>query len=101
MFSIDTALGEIIVVELNNALDFTDTMEHSLLYTSQARDNGVEINDVPTKFKELSRFDVKFVEEGTSVLLQRNEPTPYIPIKYPMCEKLNECICVELTSYND
>ena len=34
IFSTDTNLGEIIIVELNNTLDFTDTMEHSLLYTN-------------------------------------------------------------------
>ena len=50
MFSLFTSLGETIVVELNNALDFTNTMGHSLLCTNQARENGVKINDISTRY---------------------------------------------------
>ena len=39
--------GKGYILELNNFLDFTNTMDHSLLCPMQARVNGVEINDVP------------------------------------------------------
>ena len=100
IFTTYTALGETIVVKLNNALDLTDTMEHSSLCTDQVKEYGVEIDDVPTKYKESSIFDVNFVEEGPYVPLQINGPTSYTPIKYSMDEKLNECRHIELTSYN-
>ena len=40
-FSTETIYGETIVVELNHALNFTKSMEHSLLCVNQARENGV------------------------------------------------------------
>ena len=101
MFSIDTSLGERIVEELNNDLDFTDTVKHSLLCTNEAKGNGVEINDVPIRYKESSRFDVKFVQKGTSVPLQMNGPTSYIPMRHSTGKELNKCRYVELTSYNE
>ena len=101
IFSTFTALRQTIVVELNNALDYTDTMEYSLLCTNKARENGVEINDVPIKYNESSRFDVNFAEEGIYVLLQMNEPISYIAMRYPMDEELNECRHVELTIYKE
>ena len=45
--AVDTDEGKTYILELNNFLNFTNTMEHSLLCPMQARINGVEINDVP------------------------------------------------------
>ena len=47
-FAIDSGDGNSAVIHVNNALDFTDTMEHSILCTNQVRINGTVINDVPS-----------------------------------------------------
>ena len=72
-----------------------------MLYTNQARENGVKINDVIIKYNEPSRFDMNFVEEGTSILLPMNKLTPYISMRYSTYDKLNERRHVELASYNE
>ena len=101
MFTTYTTLGEIIVVELNNALDFTDILEYGWLCTNQTRENGVDINEIIIKNKKSSSFDVNFVEEGISILLQMNKPTSYILMRHSTDEDFNECRHVVLISYNE
>ena len=50
--AIDTNNGKSYILELNNFLDFTKTMDHSLLYPVQARTNGMLINDVPRNLSQ-------------------------------------------------
>ena len=47
MFSCDTPTGQTYILEANQALDFSDTMENSLLYTNQARAHGMVVDNVP------------------------------------------------------
>ena len=46
-FAHDTKDGRSFILNLNQCLNFTDGMEHSLLCPNQARDNGVIVDDVP------------------------------------------------------
>ena len=46
-FSHDTTDGRSYVLHINQSLDFTNSMEHSLLCPNQARINGLIVDDVP------------------------------------------------------
>ena len=83
MLSTYSTLVELMSIKLTNALDFTDTMENNVLCTNQTRENRVEINNVPTKQNDSSKFDVNFVEEKMYAPLQMNGPTPYTLMIYP------------------
>ena len=100
-FTSETIDGESIVVELNHALDFTKSMEHTLLCTNQARDNGVLIEDTPPQYSPSSVFGLQFPEEDIFLPLQEHGPTAYIPMRYPTDEELATCRHVELTNYDD
>ena len=49
LFKYENCEGDQYVLEVNQCLDFTTTMNHSILCTNQARHNGVIINDVPRR----------------------------------------------------
>ena len=48
----------------NQALDLTELMHNSILYTNQARHNGVIINDIPKVIDESSTQSIMFPMEG-------------------------------------
>lgn len=47
-FAIEDSKGHSYILKLNKALDFSASMEHSILCTNQARYNNVIVDDVPT-----------------------------------------------------
>lgn len=60
IFATYTITGETIIVELNQALDFTKVICYSLLYVNQARYNRVIVDDVPKEYDNfrLSTFSI-------------------------------------------
>ena len=70
------------ILEINNALDFTNAMEHSLLCPMQARLNGVKINDVPTSLDLNSTQSIIF-PNGSDIPIHYHGPIPYINVRYP------------------
>ena len=50
--------GDKYILELNQCLDFTETMMHSILCTNQARHAGILINDVPRVCDPTSTQDI-------------------------------------------
>ena len=71
-FATQTSEGETVILILNNSLDFTHNMEHSLLCTNQARSNGVVVDDVPFELdhKGSSSYSIFFPEMGVSIPLK-------------------------------
>ena len=59
----DTLDGQTYILDINEALDFTDTMETSLLCTNQARAHGVVIEDVPRFFDNISFHSISFPDD--------------------------------------
>ena len=66
----DTIDGETYILDINQALDFTETMENSLICTNQARAHGVNIEDVPKFFDSNSRHSIYFPEDDVELPLQ-------------------------------
>lgn len=85
------------ILELNNALDFTKTMEHSLLCPMQARINQVQIDDVPKFIDPKSSQCITF-EDGSSIPIYFHGPIPYIYTRYPTDQDLNSYHWLSLTS---
>ena len=100
-FSTETIYGETIVVELNHALNFTKSMEHSLLCVNQARENGVRVNDVPKNFDPRSSFNIYFPEDEISLPLHRHGPNAYVHMRYPSDEDLKICLRVEMMDIDE
>ena len=59
LFKYENCEGDQYVLEVNQCLDFSTTMTHSILCTNQARHNGVIINDVPKRCDGNSTQDVR------------------------------------------
>ena len=54
-FAYDSDDGQTYIIEVNQCLDFSETMEHSLLCTNQARINGVVIDECPKSLDPTGR----------------------------------------------
>ena len=86
------------ILQLNNFLNFTDSMDHSILCPMQARMNGVVIDDVPTVLDNKSSQSIIFPGVEDSVKIQYHGPIPYIPIRYPTDDDMNNYTWINLTS---
>ena len=99
-YAYDTEEGEVYILRVNHTLDFTTTMDNSILCTNQARSNGVIIDDVPQLFdtRGTSTQSAIFPETNTSIPIDFNGPVPFLPIRSPTNEELSTCKHLELTS---
>ena len=97
-FACDTDDGRIYIVHINQCLDFTGSMEHSILCTNQSRITGVIINDVPRVIDHESSQSIKFPDNGISLPLEMVGPVPYLAVRYPTDEDLETSPHLELTS---
>ena len=93
----DTIDGQTYILDINQALDFTETMENSLLCTNQARVHGVVIEDVPKFFDNNSCHSISFPDDGVELPLLLHEPVSYLPVRYPTEEELTSCRHLELS----
>ena len=71
-FAWDSNEGETYIIHLNQALDFTKSMEHSILCPNQARCNNVIIDDIPLHLdhRELSTHLIIFPDESVNLPLE-------------------------------
>ena len=98
-FAYDTDQGQTYILEVNQALDFRDSMEHSLLCPNQARIHGVTIEDVPPFLDPsgLSTHSITFPTEDISLPLLMNGPISYLPVRLPTDLELDECQHLQLS----
>ena len=75
--------GQEYLLEMNRALDFTETMTNSILCTNQARHNGVMVNDIPRIIDQNSPQCITFPESNIHLPLQMRGPVPILPISKP------------------
>ena len=99
-FAYDSDDGKTYIVELNQCLDFTKTMKHSLLCPNQARINGVVIDDCPTAldYHQRSTHSIYFPESEVRLPLLSKFPISFLPVRKPTEEELEFCQRLELTS---
>ena len=98
-FAYDNDEGQTYILEINQALDFSKSMEHSLLCPNQARVHGTIISDVP-KFLDstnTSTHSVTPASTNVEIPLSMYGPISYIPVRYPSDEELDQCEHLILT----
>ena len=97
--AVDTKEGKSYILELNNFLNFTDSMDHSLLCPMQARTNGVIINNIPRNLcpDEADSQCIHFPVEKVRIPIEFHGPILYLPIRYPSDSDINEFQWLTLT----
>ena len=102
-FAYDTDDGHTYIIEINQCLDFSDTMEHSLLCTNQARMNGIVIDDCPVALDPTghSTHSIYFPNEDVRLPLLSKFPISFLPVRYPSTIELDTCMTLSLTSTDD
>lgn len=102
-FAYDTPDGNTYILEVNQALDFTSTMEHSLLCTNQSRIHGVVVDDVPKSLDPYNRstHSIYFPDKEIRCPLLMHGPVSFLPVRYPTDEEMDFCPRLELTSVED
>lgn len=102
-FAYDTEDGQTYIIEVNQCLDFSSTMEHSLLCTNQARINGVVVDDCPTALDPTGRstHSIYFPEEDKRLPLLSKFPISFLPVQRPLNKELDNCPTLCLTSADE
>ena len=90
--------GQEFLLEVNQALDFTNSMTHSILCTNQARHNGVLIHDIPRVIDKDSNQCISFPDEGVTLPLLMHGPVPILPVTKPQKGDLKLLPRLQLTS---
>lgn len=95
----DTTDGRTFILEINQALDFTDSMQHSLLCTNQSRFHGVVVDDIPTflDYNKRSTHSIYFPTEDIRLPLDMHGPISFLPVRYPTDDELDTCLHLELS----
>ena len=101
--AVDLENGSGIILELNNFLDFTESMEDSILVPMQARLNGIIIDDIPASLcpHRRSTQSVYIPELKLRIPILFNGPIPYFKIRYPTDTDMEEYQWVSLTNISD
>lgn len=105
-FTYECGDGQCYVIEVGQALDFSQSMEHSLLCTNQARINRVIVDDVPKSLdlRGTSTHSIIFPDEGEdgiSLPLLMHGSVSYLPVRHPTDVELDECKRLTLTGLDE
>ena len=85
------------ILEFNNALDFTNSMEHSLLCPMQARINQVVIEDAPRSLVPTSSQSLTFPTDEY-IPIHFHGPIPFFHMRYPTQYDMDNYQWLSLTS---
>ena len=101
--AVDRPDGGGYILELNNFLDFTTSMNDSILVPMQARHNNVVIDDVPKGLCYHGTSTQSLFVPGTDVKIpiSFHGPIPYVHIRYPSDTDLDTYEWVEITSSSE
>ena len=99
--AIDLPDGETYILRLNHALDFTQSMNHSILCTNQSRMHGIKINDVPQLCEHNSQQNIIIPTAHSTLPIQFHGPVPYIHVRHPTDAECAECDSFDITSPDD
>ena len=103
VIAVDKDDGGGYILELNNFLNFSDSMNDSILVPMQARQNGVVIDDVPKElcYHGVSTQSLFIPDKNITIPIEFNGPIPYIKARYPNDRDLDEYEWVQLTSTSE
>ena len=98
-FAYDSPDGETLILKMNQCLDFTNGVTNSLLCTNQARANGIIVNDVPKvlDIANTSTQSIIFPDSKYHLPLLFRGPIPFLRVRKPSKQELEECTELELT----
>ena len=84
-YAVDTEDGLTYIVNVNQSLDFTSSMSHSLLCVNQARMNNVQVDNVPLSLGPSGRstHSIYFREENVQLPLSLHGSVSYLPVRFP------------------
>ncbi len=84
-FAFDAADGQLYILHHHYGLDFSATMEHSILCTNQSRSSGIIVDDVPTCFdaRGEATHSIHFPNQGISLPLRLHNAVSYLHVRYP------------------
>lgn len=96
--------GKTIILILNQCLDFSNNMRHSLLCTNQVRSNGIIVDDTPKLIDVLQRSHQAIIvpqddEDDIHIPISLHGPVPFIPVRKPTKDEFHSCEHVILTSF--
>ena len=99
-FAYDKSDGETIILRINQCLDFSESMNHSLLCTNQVRSNGIIVDDTPQMIDVLNKSQQAIIipNHDLSIPIKMKGPVPYIPVCKPTENKIKNCECITLTN---
>ena len=99
-YAADTAEGQTYIVNVNQSLDFTSSMNHSLLCVNQARMNNVTVDDIPPSLDPTGRstHSIYFKDEDVRLPLSLHGSISYLPVRFPSDEEMDQCLHLDLTS---
>ena len=90
--------GQEYLLEVNQALNFINSMTNSILCTNQVRHNGVIVNDIPRAIDQQSPQCVTFPSENVHIPLTMKGPVPVIPVMRPTEIEVQTLPRLQLTS---
>lgn len=98
-FAIDLPDGGTYILHINNALDFSDSMEHSILCTNQTRHKGLIVDDVSpiVDVTNTSTHSVYFPSHDVRLPLYMFGPVSHLRVQYPSDQDLTNCDHLHLT----
>ena len=76
--------GEEYLLEVNQALNFTNSMTNSILCTNQAKHHGVIVNDILRVIDKQSPQCIRFPSEDIHLPLIMKGPVPVNPVLKPI-----------------
>jgi hypothetical protein len=103
-YAYDAPTGEIFILVVNNSIYMGEKMEDSLLCPNQSEENGVRIDLRPKMYypEEATAQTISVMTEPPHLFpLRHHGPLPYIPIRRPTEEEMQDCVHLELTSRDD
>ena len=97
--AIDKDDGTGLIIELNNFLNFTDSMTDSILVPMQARLNNVIVNDLPSSLcpYKKSTQSIIFRESNFEIPIEFNGPIPFFRARFPTDMDMDTYPWVSLT----
>jgi len=98
--AVDTDDGNSYILELNHFLDFTNSMENTILVPMQARINGVTIDDVPKTLcpHNMLSESIYFIDEDIRIPIEYHGPIPHVKSRYPTDDDMETHQWLSLTS---
>ena len=99
-FAMDVHNDQTYILRINQALDFSNSMDHSLLCVNQVWSNGILVDDIPPLFdiKGTSTHSIRLEGEQIELPLLSVGPISYLLVRHPSQHEMDNCHHIHLTS---